>query len=315
MQRGSFNKTAFVDKILKGDLRSASKLLTLVEQRSPAAIPHLKQLYPHTGKAHLIGVTGPAGAGKSTLMSGLVSAFRQKRRRIGVLAIDPTSPFSGGAILGDRLRMRPHFLDREVFIRSLAVRGAWGGISPALFDAIHVLDAMGKEIIFVETVGVGQDEVQIARLAETVLLVLSPGFGDAVQIMKAGLLEIGDITAVNKGDLKGAGRLVQLLRETDPSRSIVKVSATKGEGLSSLVALLEKERIGKGPHQKKKVDFVKEELQGLLRERFFERGNSAPFAAGEIEAVFLRKRNPYALVHSWIKKRRARSRQTPKTVS
>ncbi|MFQ5780890.1 MAG: ArgK/MeaB family GTPase [Nitrospiria bacterium] len=315
MQRGSFNKTAFVDKILKGDLRSASKLLTLVEQRSPAAIPHLKQLYPHTGKAHLIGVTGPAGAGKSTLMSGLVSAFRQKRRRIGVLAIDPTSPFSGGAILGDRLRMRPHFLDREVFIRSLAVRGAWGGISPALFDAIHVLDAMGKEIIFVETVGVGQDEVQIARLAETVLLVLSPGFGDAVQIMKAGLLEIGDITAVNKGDLKGAGRHVQLLREMDPSRLIIKVSATKGAALSFLVALLEKERIGKGSHRKKKVDFVKEELQGLLRERFFEKGISAPFSASEIEAVFLRKRNPYALVHSWIKKRGAKSRQTPRIFS
>lgn len=303
MQRNSCDKKAFVDKILKGDIRSASKLLTLIEQRDPAAISYLKQLYPHTGNAKLIGITGPAGAGKSTLMCRLVSAFRQKGQSIGVLAIDPASPFTGGAILGDRIRMQPHFLDKGVFIRSLATRGAWGGISPALFDAIHVLDAMGREIIIVETVGVGQDEVQIAGLAETVVLVLSPGFGDAVQTLKAGLLEIGDIIVVNKGDLKGAGRLAQQLKEMDPSRTIVKVSATKGEGLSSLLALLDRERSGKGTSRKGKIDFVKEELKCLLREGLFMDGRSVPFTASEIDAVSKRKRTPYTLVRSWIKKK------------
>ncbi len=290
----------FVDKILKGNIRPASKLLTLIERRDPAAIFYLKQLYPHTGKAKLIGITGPAGVGKSTLMCRLISAFRQKKQSIGVLAIDPASPFTGGAILGDRLRMQPHFLDKKVFIRSLATRGAWGGISPALFDAIHVLDAMGKENVFVETVGVGQDEVQIACLAETVVLVLSPGFGDAVQILKAGLLEIGDIIVVNKGDLKGAGRLVQELKEMDASRAIIKVSATKGEGLSSLVALMEREELPKKVSRKKKVSFVMEELKCLLRESLFEGAVAIPFTENEIEAVYKRKRSPYALIRSWL---------------
>jgi LAO/AO transport system kinase len=293
----------FVDKILKGDVRPASQLLTLIERRDPRAVFYLKQLYAHTGKTKLIGITGPAGSGKSTLMSRLISAFRQQRKSIGVLAIDPASPFTGGAILGDRLRMQTHFLDKGVFIRSLATRGVWGGISPALFDAIHVLDAMGKEIIFIETVGVGQDEVQIAGLAETVILVLSPGFGDSVQILKAGLLEIGDIIVVNKGDLKGAEHLVQQLKEMNPSRTIVKVSSIKGKGFSSLMPLLKRKRSEKMMSQNNKLRFVIEELKSLLRESLFKGGVEVPFTVNQIDAVCRRKRTPYNLVCSWLKMR------------
>ena len=303
MPRNSFSERALAEKVLKGDLRSASRLLTLVENRDPAALPALKILYPHTGKAHLIGVTGPAGVGKSTLINLLISAFRKKRKSVGVLAIDPSSPLTGGAILGDRLRMHPHFLDKGVFIRSLATRGAWGGISPALFDAIHILDAMGKEIIFIETVGVGQDEVQIARLAETLLLVLSPGIGDEVQILKAGLLEIGDIIAVNKGDLNEADLLVQELQETVLGRPIVKVAAAKEEGLSTLVAQLEKKLIENRSDRARKMNFVREEIQGLLREALVQEGLSDPLVARQVERILSREQDPYSFIRSWMKKK------------
>lgn len=303
MPRNSSGEITLTDKILKGDIRSASKLLTLVENRDPAALPLLKTLYPHTGRADLIGITGPAGAGKSTLINHLITAFRKKKKSVGVLAIDPSSPLTGGAILGDRLRMHPHFLDKGVFIRSLATRGSWGGLSPALFDAIHILDAMGKEIIFIETVGVGQDEVQIARLAETLLLVLSPGIGDEVQILKAGLLEIGDIIAVNKGDLKEAGPLLQELHEMVLERPIIKVAAAKGEGLSALVDELERKSIENKSNRTKKMNFVKAEIEGLLREVLLEGVLSKPIHIREMERVLLRKEDPYSFVRSWMKKR------------
>jgi LAO/AO transport system kinase len=303
LPRNSSGEITLTDKILKGDIRSASKLLTLVENRDPAALPLLKTLYPHTGRADLIGITGPAGAGKSTLINHLITAFRKKKKSVGVLAIDPSSPLTGGAILGDRLRMHPHFLDKGVFIRSLATRGSWGGLSPALFDAIHILDAMGKEIIFIETVGVGQDEVQIARLAETLLLVLSPGIGDEVQILKAGLLEIGDIIAVNKGDLKEAGPLLQELHEMVLERPIIKVAAAKGEGLSALVDELERKSIENKSNRTKKMNFVKAEIEGLLREVLLEGVLSKPIHIREMERVLLRKEDPYSFVRSWMKKR------------
>ncbi|MFQ5579630.1 MAG: methylmalonyl Co-A mutase-associated GTPase MeaB [Nitrospiria bacterium] len=302
MQRKSSNKKNLINKILKGELRPASRLLTLVERREPSAIPFLKKLYPHTGKAWLIGITGPSGVGKSTLVCRLISALRRKRRSIGVLAIDPVSPFTGGAILGDRIRMQPHFLDKKVFIRSLTTQRSRGGISPTLFDAIHVLDAMGKEIIIVETVGVGQDEVEIAGLAETVVLVLAPGYGDAVQILKAGLLEIGDIIVVNKGDLKGAGRLVQQLKEMNPSRTIIKVSALKGEGLSSLTTQLHQAQRTPETFRKSKIRLAREELEALLRENLFRGGLDIPFTNDEIDSVCNRKQSPYSLVGSWMKK-------------
>lgn len=303
MQKNSFSETALAEKILKGDIRSASRLLTLAENRDPAALPPLKILYPHTGKAHLIGVTGPAGAGKSTLINHLISAFRRKKKSVGVLAIDPSSPLTGGALLGDRLRMQPHFLDKGVFIRSLATRGAWGGISPALFDAVHILDAMGKDIIFIETVGAGQDEVQIARLAETLLLVLAPGIGDEVQVLKAGLLEIGDVIAVNKGDLRETALLLHELREVVPDRPTIKVTASKEEGLSALVDEIKKKIIENRSDPSRKMNFVREEIQELLREALVEEGRSDPVIGRQLEKVLLRKQDPYSFVRSWMKTR------------
>ena len=303
MQNRSCNHPPEIESLLQGDVRSVSRLLTWVERRDPAARPLLKALYPHTGKASLIGVTGPGGSGKSTLINRMISAFRRKRQSVGVLAVDPSSPLSGGAILGDRLRMHQHFLDKDVFIRSLATRGALGGLSPALFDAIHILDAMGKDIILIETIGAGQDEVEIAQLAEVVLLVLAPGMGDDIQIMKAGLLEIGDLIAVNKTDLPGGDQLAQQLEEIDPGRPVVKVAAEKGEGLSRLGSLLEKALEGADRDQTKKIRFVKEELERLLQETLFVEEDAAPFSEAHIEAVLSRKKDPYSLVDAWVKRK------------
>ena len=300
MPKRSFNKRSIADKILKGDIRSASKLLTLIEDRDPAAVPVLETLYPHTGHAALIGVTGPAGAGKSALINHLISAFRQKKKSVGVLAIDPSSPLSGGALLGDRLRMRDHLTDKEVFIRSLATRGAWGALSYALFDAVHALDALGKDILFIETVGAGQDEVQIAQLAETVLLILSPGLGDEVQILKAGLLEIGDIVVVNKGDLPEAKSLYRQIREWTRDRPVLLTSASKEEGLSALVSVIEKRSLQKENLTTRKSHFVREELLSRLREAFME--SLPPFSEEEIEAIRLRRENPYSFIRAWLKK-------------
>ncbi len=288
--------------ILNGDIRMVSRLLTGVEERDPAAFSILKALYPHTGKAKLIGVTGPAGAGKSTLINALVAAFRKKKLSVGILAIDPSSPFSGGAILGDRLRMHSHFLDKGVFIRSLATRGSWGGISPALFDAIHVLDAMGKDILFIETTGVGQDEVRIAQLAEVVLLVLTPGMGDAVQTMKSGLFEIGSLIALNKADVPGGDQFLEELRENDANRPVIKVSATDGTGLPDLFSELEHVFKKKNVMNTKKISFVREELQWLLYEKLQSKGEQFPFTESLIKKIVLRKKNPYETVEAWEKK-------------
>lgn len=303
MRRRSSDKNDLARRVLRGEVRAASRLLTLIENNDPAAHAPLKDLYPSTGRAQLVGVTGPAGAGKSTLINHLVAAFRKKKKSIGVLAIDPTSPFSGGAILGDRLRMHDHFLDKKVFIRSLATRGAWGGVSRTLFDAVHVMDAMGKEIIFVETVGVGQDEVQIARLADTVLLVLSPGVGDDIQMLKAGLLEIGDVVAINKGDLEGSGVLSDQIHEIASDRPVLRVAALQGEGIPSLAAEIEKRRHNGEKNRIKKMHFVEAEMRSLLIETLFRGDLSHPFSDAEIESVLLREKDPYTLAQSWIKKR------------
>jgi LAO/AO transport system kinase len=304
LQRRSSNKEAWIRKILEGDVRSASRLLTLVENQDPSVLPLLKTLFRHTGKATLIGITGPAGAGKSTLINQLITSLRKEKRSVGVLAVDPTSPLSGGAILGDRLRMHPHFLDREVFIRSLATRGAWGGISPALFNAIHILDAMGKERILIETVGVGQDEVEIAHLADVVVLVLSPGMGDEVQLMKAGLLEIGDVIVVNKGDLKESHQLFHQLREIIPDRPILKIVAEKGEGLPTLLSELGKELAKLDPQGVRRKRFITEELRTFLRETIGRSVLETSFEEKEIEAILLRRRDPYRLIQSWMKRMR-----------
>ncbi|MGV8057095.1 MAG: methylmalonyl Co-A mutase-associated GTPase MeaB [Smithellaceae bacterium] len=196
-----------VDKISRGDVRAASRLIRDIEDNIPTAKAQIKKLHPHTGKSFIIGITGSPGAGKSTLTDALITELRKRNRTVGVLAVDPTSPFSGGAILGDRIRMLRHAEDPEVFVRSLATRGALGGLSHAVGEAIHVMEAMGKDIILVETVGIGQQEIDIINHAHSVIVVLIPGMGDEVQSMKAGIMEIADVFVINKADRDGAKQL------------------------------------------------------------------------------------------------------------
>jgi len=194
-------------KILKGNILAASRLMRGLEDEAPDAVNDLKSIYPHTGKAYIVGVTGAPGAGKSTLIDSLIGVFRSKNMTVGVIAIDATSPFTGGAILGDRIRMQSRSLDKDVFIRSLAQRGWVGGLSKATTSTIHVMDAMGKDIILVETVGTGQAEINIIKVADTSIVILTPGMGDEIQMMKAGILEAADIFVVNKAGEAGADNL------------------------------------------------------------------------------------------------------------
>jgi len=231
-------------RILKGDIRAASRLMRDIDDRIPSALESLKELYPKTGRAYIVGITGPPGSGKSTIVDKMVDIFRKECKSVGIVAVDPTSPFSGGAILGDRIRMQRHATDEGVFIRSLATRGCLGGLSRSTQDIINVMDAMGKEIILVETVGVGQDEVEIVNTAHTSIVVLVPGTGDDIQAIKAGIIEIGDLFIVNKCDRDGADKVERDLRmvlEMSPRRDdgweplILKTEATLGKGIFEVV--------------------------------------------------------------------------------
>jgi LAO/AO transport system kinase len=204
-------ETEKLRRIRAGDVRTASRLIRNLEDDHPGAKMTLKRIFPHTGRAHIVGITGSPGAGKSTLVDALIASFRSRSKTVGVLAVDPTSPFTGGAILGDRIRMQRHAEDAGVFVRSLATRGALGGLAKAVGDAVHVMDAMGKEIIMIETVGTGQQEVEIINHSHTVVVVLVPGMGDEIQAIKAGIMEIADIFVVNKADRDGAAQLVSEL--------------------------------------------------------------------------------------------------------
>ena len=240
-----------VSKILGGDVLSAARLMRGIEDEVSEAVEALESVYLHTGHAFVVGVTGAPGAGKSTLVGSLLSVFRKENMTVGVVAVDPTSPFTGGAILGDRVRMQQSDIDKDVFIRSLATRGWKGGLSKATVNTIHVMDAMGKDIIFVESVGSGQGEVDIARVADTSIVVLTPGMGDEIQIMKAGILEVADVFAVNKADRDGAENLrgwLEVMLEMKPLQTgewkppIILTEATSGRGIEELAEAVLKHR-------------------------------------------------------------------------
>ena len=197
-----------VSNVLNGDPRSIARLITLAENNDPIATNAMKKIHPHTGNAHVIGITGVTGSGKSTLISELTRKYREKGLKVGIIAIDPTSPFSGGALLGDRIRMMELATDNDVFIRSMGTRGILGGLTSAVYDVVEILDASGKEIILVETVGVGQAEVDVIKIADSTIVVLVPGLGDSIQTIKAGIMEIADIYVVNKADRAGVEQTV-----------------------------------------------------------------------------------------------------------
>jgi len=303
---------SLADKILRGDIRAASRLMRDIDDRMPNAIEELKKIYPKTGNAYIIGITGPPGCGKSTLVDKAVEIYRKEGKTVGIIAVDPTSPFTGGAILGDRVRMQRHSIDNGVFIRSVATRGSQGGLSRSTNDIINVMDAMGKDIIILETVGVGQDEVDIVNTAHTSVVVLVPGLGDDIQAIKAGILEIGDIFVINKCERDGADKLERELRgtlEMGPKREddwmplIFKTEALKGKGIFELIYGIyqHREKLMASDHfEKKRLERAKWEflciLDSELRDTIIERLKKDKRLGKIIDDLTKRKTNPYSTV-------------------
>lgn len=257
--------------ILAGDPRAVARGISIFENNLPEAKELMRQIFPYTGRAVVIGITGSPGAGKSTLLDRLIESFRRQDKKIGLIAVDPSSPFTGGAILGDRIRMMRHSLDDEVFIRSMATRGNLGGLAKATGEAVSVLEAAGKEVIFVETVGVGQDEVEIVKLADIVVVVLVPGAGDDIQIFKAGLMEIADIFVLNKADLPEANRTERQLRamlelggQGNSLPPVVKTIAPEGIGVEELTQELS--RLIISPRRKERENKRKHFLEAMVKD-------------------------------------------------
>jgi len=300
----------WIDQLRSGDVRALARAISTVENRAPGWSELLKALFPHSGKARILGLTGPPGAGKSTLVDQLARFYRKDNRTVGIIAVDPTSPYTGGAILGDRIRMQDHFSDPGIYIRSMATRGSLGGLARTTADVTTVLDASGRDLIMIETVGVGQDEVDIVRLADVTILILVPGMGDDVQTLKAGIMEIADIFVINKSDRDGAEHVEREIRTLQSlamrhdgwTPPIVKTVASQGMGIKELAdavadyeAYLQKENLA----MHKSVENWQERLIEMLRDAMLEKarehmadGGVARYAAEVAE----HKRDPYTLI-------------------
>lgn len=268
-----------IQHILSGSITHASKLITMIENRHEKAIHIMKRLFPYTGRAYVIGITGSPGVGKSALIGEITRILREKNNEIGIIAVDPSSSFSGGAVLGDRMRLEKGKLDQKVFIRSMATRGKLGGLTPAVQDAVVVMDAMGKDIIVIETVGVGQNEIDILDIAHTTIVVLAPGLGDEIQSLKSGILEIGDVFVVNKADMYVADKTerdicAMLTRNSESSGwlpEIFKTVAIKGDGVEMLVQGILRHKNYLASHELLGGNnYSEERLLELLKERIIE---------------------------------------------
>src|ERR1700758_905241 len=299
-----------IDCLRSRDPRTWARAISTVENRAPGWSDLLKALFPHTGKARILGMTGAPGAGKSTLVDQLAKLYRKQDRTVGIVAVDPTSPYTGGAILGDRIRMQDHFADPGIYIRSMATRGSLGGLARTTADVSSVLDASGRDVILIETVGVGQDEIDIVRLADITVVILVPGMGDDVQTIKAGIMEIADIFVINKSDREGAERVEREIRALQSLATrndgwtppIVKTVASEGTGVTDVAeAIAEYESYLQKENRalKKSVENWQERLVEMLRDALLEKarqqlgdGNVARLAAEVAE----HKRDPYTLV-------------------